>query len=201
MPSGISAEPGAHVVNVHLCGVEPDCYSEVLFGKLEAAAQEALMLEYGKRQVPYQDARGWWFGIINQDPGRFWWRVSGNPIPELGKERNQFYDVLVDYDESTRLSRGFLRLGEKWVQLGEPELVVRGVSKIELKLTNVTPLHGTYREARFDDCRLYPNPRNHPVRVIVKRQASPYLGPRLRVELRTAAEAIKSVRAIPTSRE
>ena len=34
MPSGISSETGAHVLSVHLCGVQPDCNSEVLFGRL-----------------------------------------------------------------------------------------------------------------------------------------------------------------------
>jgi hypothetical protein len=37
MPSGISPEPGGHVVNVHLCGVRCDCYSEILFGECESA--------------------------------------------------------------------------------------------------------------------------------------------------------------------
>ena len=117
-PSGISHDPGAHVVNVHLCGVHPDCYSEVLFGKLEAEPSEKLLRDYSGRHVPYQDARGWWFGIINQDPGRFWWRVSGEAIPEQGDERERFYEVVVDYDEPTRLSRAYLNLGNRWVRLG-----------------------------------------------------------------------------------
>lgn len=62
---------------------------------------------------------------------------------------------------------------------------------VELKLTNVTPLHGTYREARFDDCRLYPNPRRNPIRLVVKTGSAPYFGSRLRVELSDRGGTIK----------
>lgn len=131
-------------------------------------------------------ARGWWFGITNQDPGRLWWRVSGQPLAERGDEKERFYDVLVDYNEQTRLSRAYIKLGGQWSQLGETETVVRGITRIELKLTDVTPAHGTYREARFDDCRFYLNPRHHPIRMVVKTGSAPYVGERLRIELRTA---------------
>ena len=184
-PSGISSDYGAHVVNVHLCGLEPDCYSEVLFGKLEAESMEKITRDYQGINRPYKSARGWWFGITNQDPGRLWWRVSGQPLAERGDETERFYDVMVDYDEPTRLSRAFIRLGEEWSQLGETETVVRGITRIELKLTNVTPQHGTHREARFDDCRFYLNPRRNPIRMVVKAGSAPYTGERLRVELRT----------------
>jgi hypothetical protein len=189
MPSGISKEPGAHVVSVHLCGVQPDCYSEVLFGRMDGKIMEVTMQEYAKSQPqdsPWRDARGWWFSIINQDPGRYWYRVSGAPLQEQGNERDRFCDTLVEYDEPTRLSRGFVKIGESWAQLGEAETVIRGVSAIELKIMNVTPLSGAYREARFDDCRFYPNPRRHPVRFVLVNGGAPYGGPRLRVALCTA---------------
>jgi hypothetical protein len=173
MPSGIASDPGAHVVNVHLCGVEPDCYSEVLFGKLESKPLETWVKEYSEVKRPYQDARGWWFAVINQDPGRYWWRVSGHALPELGDERTTFHDVLVTYDEPTRLSRGFVRAGDRWVELGEPEHVILGLSQVELKLTDPTPLFGTYREARFDDFRLYPNPKRNPIRFVVRVKGAP----------------------------
>ena len=185
MPSGISSEPGNHVVNVHLCGVHPDCYSEVLFGKVDAKVNEKNLKEYLGWEQRYQDARGWWFNIVNQEPGGYAWRVSGQPLAEQGNERERFYDVLVDYDEPSRLSRGFLKVGEQWVQLGKAESVIRGISVIELKITNVTPLHGAFREARFDDCRLYPNPRRNPIRFVVQEGGQPYRGPRLRVALYT----------------
>ena len=189
MPSGIASDPGAHVVNVHLCGVEPDCYAEVLFGKLESKPLEKWAKDYNGFRCPYQDARGWWFSITNQDPGRYWWRVSGRPLPELGDERTTFHDVLVTYDEPTRLSRGFVKAGERWVQLGEPEHVILGFSRVELKLTDPTPLFGTYREARFNDFRLYPNPKRNPIRFVVRAKAAPYRGPTLRVALYTPDRA------------
>lgn len=189
MPSGISAEPGDHTVGVHLCGLLPDCYSEVLFGKFDAKTSGETWNKYGPprlRNASWQDARGWWFAIVNQDPGRPVYRVSGTPLPERGDERERFYDTLVDYDEPTRLSRGFLKIGDRWVQLGEAETVIRGISRIELKLRNLTPLYGAYREARFDDCRLYPNPRRHPIRfVVVQEGEMPYRAPALRVALYT----------------
>ena len=64
---------------------------------------------------------------------------------------------------------------------------------------DVTPLYGAYREAHFDDCRLYPNPRYNPVRFIAvddhparfpSDTGAPYgllyHGPRIRVALYTA---------------
>lgn len=170
MPSGICAEPGDHVAAVHLCGVLPDCYPEVLFGKFEGTVTAETMRKYYPKLFPgttWPDARGWWFAIVGQDSGRPVYRVSGTPLAERGDERTTFYDALVEYDEPTRLARGFLKLGGRWIQLGETEMVIRGLTKVELKLRNLSPLSGTYREARFDDCRLYPNPRRNPMRVVL----------------------------------
>jgi hypothetical protein len=186
VPSGIAPDPGAHVVCVHLCGIQPDCYSEVLFGKLESKPLEQWVREYMGARYRYRDARGWWFAISDQDPDPArWWRVSGGPLRELGDERVDFHDVLVTYDEPTRLSRGFLKIGERWVQLGEAERLVRGLSQVELKLTDPTPLFGTYREARFADFRFYPSPKRNPVRFVLKNKAAPYRGARLRVAFYT----------------
>ena len=73
------------------------------------------------------------------------------------------------------------------------------MTQVELKTMDVTPLYGCYREAHFDDCRLYPNPRHNPVRFIAVDDypvrfpavtGAPYgllyPGPRLRVALYTA---------------
>jgi len=185
MPSGIAPDPGAHTVNVHLCGIQPDCYSEVVFGKLESKPMVEWGREYLHIQRLYQDARGWWFAIVDQDPGRYWWRVSGDPLPQLGDERENFHDVLVTYDEPTRLSRGYLKTGERWVQLGEAERVIRGLSRVELKIIDCTPLGGNYREARFADYRFYPNPKRNPARFVVRNDTEPYRGRRLRIGLYT----------------
>jgi hypothetical protein len=71
--------------------------------------------------------------------------------------------------------------------------------QVKLKIMDVTPLHGTHREARFHDCRLYPNPRHnrvrfvavddHPVRFPAVTGAPYgllYRGPRIRMALYTA---------------
>lgn len=175
MPSGICSEPGDHVAAVHLCGVVPDCYPEVLFGKFEGKVTAEIMRKYYPTLFPgniYQDARGWWFAIVGQDPGRPVYRVSGTPLPEQGSERTTFHDALVEYDEPTRQARGFLKVGERWTQLGETETVIRGLTRVELKLRNFSPLSGTHRDARFDDCRLYPNPRRHPIRLALLGEGS-----------------------------
>lgn len=163
----------------------PDCYSEVLFGKLESKPHERWVRKFIGVQRSYQDARGWWFAITDQDPKQYWWKVSGDPVRELKDERVNFHDVLVTYDEPTRLSRGFLKVGDTWVQFGKAEHVIRGLSWVELKVTNFTPLFGTYREARFTDFRLYPNPKRHPARFVVTNNTAPYRGPRLRLILYT----------------
>ncbi len=169
MPSGISNEPGLHGVSIHLCGVTPDTYPEVLFGKVEGKATEQILHRYAKDtpdDVPYPDARGWFLGVINQDQGDDHYLISGQPMPQQGDEERNFHEVVVEYDGEQRLARAFLKLGERWVPLGKAEPLIRGLSQVELKLIDVTPLHGAYREARFDDCRLYPNPRHNPVRLI-----------------------------------
>ncbi len=85
-------------------------------------------------------------------------------------------------------------MGERWVQLGKALPLFRSLTAVELKTINVTPLHGAYREARFDDCRLYPNPKRNPIRLVLtsanpklhqgpQNYDLPYLGPKLRVAL------------------
>ncbi len=67
LPSGISKEPGAHAVSAHLCSAHPDTTAEILFGKLEGKAMEAIIQQYAKGNpddVPYPDARGWWLGVV-----------------------------------------------------------------------------------------------------------------------------------------
>lgn len=182
MPSGICTEPGDHVAAVHLCGVLPDCYAEVLFGKFEGKITAQIIRNYypnllvsysGTRicvkavNTTFQDARGWWLAIVGQDLGRPIYRVSNSPIPEQGDERTTFHDVLVEYDQPTRLARGYLKVGKQWTQLGKTEKVMRGLTRVELKLRDFSPLSGTYRDVRFDDCRLYPNPRRNPVRIVL----------------------------------
>lgn len=187
LPSGIPAEVGTHAVSVHLCGSRPDTLAEVLFGKLEGKVMEETIHQYaagGPDDVPYPDARGWWLGVVSGSEGRNFWPVSGQPIPEQGDERDQFHEVVVDYDGQTQLSRGFMKIGQQWVQLGKAEPLFRALTVIELKTIDVTPLYGAYREARFDDCRLYPNPRHNPIRIVLTGSDDlPYRGPRLRVAL------------------
>jgi hypothetical protein len=48
MPSGISPEQGTHVVCVHLCGVQPDCSSEVVFGRMDEKVIADTIREYIK---------------------------------------------------------------------------------------------------------------------------------------------------------
>jgi len=122
IPSGISSEPGLHGVSVHLCGVSPDTYPEVLFGMVEGAATEEILHEFAKGtpdDVPYPDARGWFLGIIDQARGDYRYLISGQPIPEQGDERRNFHDVLVEYDGQERLARAFLKIGEGYRQLGK----------------------------------------------------------------------------------
>ena len=197
LPSGISSEPGAHAVSAHLCSAHPDTTAEVLFGKLEGRAMEAVIQRYAKGNpddVPYPDARGWWLGVVNANQGLNHWLVSGPPLAEQGDEQDTFHDVLVDYDAVEGLSRGFVRVEERWVQLGRALPLFRSLTAVELKTINVTPLHGAYREARFDDCRLYPNPKRNPIRFVLtsanpklhqgpQNYDLPYLGQKLRVAL------------------
>lgn len=191
MPSGISQEPGLHGVCVHLCGVEPDTYPEVLFGKVEGNATQEILHQYNRGtpdDVPYPDARGWFLGVINQDQGDNLYLIAGRPLPEVGDERKEFHDVLIDYDAQLRSSRAFLKVAGRWVELGKAEPLIRGLTAVELKIMDVTPLYGAYREARFDDCRLYPYPRRHPIRFIAVSGSYHvrYHGPGLRVALYTA---------------
>jgi hypothetical protein len=195
LPSGISTEPGAHAVSVHLCGVRPDTLAEVLFGKLDGKVMQETIHKYAKDgadDVPYPDARGWWLGIISGDQGKNFWPVSGRPIPEQGDEREQFHDVAVEYDGQTHLAQAFLKISGQWVRLGKPERLYRALTLIELKTINVTPLFGAYHEAHFDDCRLYPNPRHTPARfVLTGPEDLPYRGPKLRAALFTKDGACK----------
>ncbi len=202
IPSGISDEPGLHGVSIHLCGVSPDSYPEVLFGKVEGKATEEVLHEFAKGtpdDVPYPDARGWFLGIINQEHGDYRYLISDQPLPEQGDERSTFHDVLVEYDAQRKLARAFLKIGERYRQLGKAEHLFRGLTQVELKMMDVTPLYGAYREAHFDDCRLYLNPRHNPVRFIAVEDhparfpaatGAPYgllyRGPRIRVALFTA---------------
>jgi hypothetical protein len=202
MPSGISGEPGLHGVSVHLCGVSPDTYPEVLFGKVEGKATEEILHEFAKGtpdDVPYPDARGWFLGIINQAQGDYRYLISGQPFPEQGDERKSFHDVLVEYDGQKRLARAYLKIRERYQPLGKEEPLFRGLTQVELKLIDVTPLYGAYREAHFDDCRLYPNPRHNQVRFVAvddypvqfpAATGAPYgllyRGPRMRVALYTS---------------
>jgi len=186
IPSGIAVEPGSHVANVHLCGVNPDAYPEVLFGKLESGQTKSIFAEYsnlGNR--PWPDARGWWFSVVQ---GTSTWEKVGEEIPELGDERERFHDVLVEYDESTQLATAFLNVNDQWIQLGHERFVSRGATTVELKMVNITDRYGFHRDIRFDDCRLYLNPRRNPVRLItnaydIKKGHLPYDGPKLRAEL------------------
>ncbi len=202
MPSGISGEPGLHGVSVHLCGVSPDTYPEVLFGKVDGKETEEILHEFAEGtpdDVPYPNARGWFLGIINQQNGDYRYLISGQPLAEQGDERRNFHDVLVEYDGQKRLAQAFLKIGERYQQLGKAEPLFRGLTQIELKTMDVTPLYGANREAHFDDCRLYLNPRHHPVRFIAVEDhparfpaltGAPYgliyHGPRMRVALYTA---------------
>ena len=52
LPSGISKEPGAHAVSAHLCSAHPDTTAEILFGKLEGKAMEAIIQQCRRGQVP-----------------------------------------------------------------------------------------------------------------------------------------------------
>ena len=195
LPSGISAEPGAHAVSVHLCGGRPDTLAEVLFGKLDGKVMQETIHKYAKDgadDVPYPDARGWWLGVISGEGGKNFWPVSGRPVPEQGDEREQLHDVAVEYDSQTQLAQAFLKVSGQWVQLGNAEHLYRALTLVELKTINVTPLFGAYREARFDHCRLYPNPRHNPVRLVLTgREDLPYSGPKLRVALFTRDGACK----------
>lgn len=188
--SGISEEPGLHAVSVHLCGVAPDTYPEVLFGKLGGKDTQELIHKYVPGiadDVRYPDVRGWFLAVINQDKGDNEYLVSGTPLPEQGDERRSFHDVLLDYNEQTSLSRAVVKLGGHWVQLGKPERLVHALTVVELKIMDVTPLYGAAREARFDDCRLYPNASHNPMKLVVITQPYNlrYRGPRLRVALYT----------------
>jgi hypothetical protein len=182
IPSGIAPEPGSHVVNVHLCGIHPDAYPEILFGKLESTSTKRLIEKYnGLKNLPWPDARGWWFSVVQGTPT---WQKVGEAIPDWGDEATRFHEVVVGYDEPTRMAHARIHREGKWLQLGEDRFVSRGATMVELKMISMTDQPGFHREARFDDCRLYLNPRRNPIRLIVTSGRLPYRGPALRAELR-----------------
>jgi len=197
MPSGVAATPGVHVINAHLCGVHPDTFAEVLYGRVDGAELGRMMKRHwgidkriskmypGAINGPHQDAEGWWLAVSDADP----WgasKVIGEPLPPIGNEGDQFHDVLVEYDEPTSSASAFIKLDSGWTQLGHPHRMVRGMSWVELKMYNFTETYGTYHEARFDDCRLYPHPKRHPIRVIVTEAGHPYPSPTLKFVLLTS---------------
>ena len=196
-PSGVADTPGIHVINAHLCGIHPDTYAEILFGRIDGDERGEMMRRHwgiNKRlrklypaaiSGPHEGAEGWWLMVSDADP---WgaWKVIGEPIPPIGDEKDRFRDVLVEYDEPTSSASAFIKLDSGWVQLGHSHPMIRGMSFVEMKMYNITETFGTYHEARFDDCRLYPHPKRHPIRVILTEAGHPYPSPTLKFVLLTS---------------
>jgi len=196
IPSGIAETPGYHAVKAHLCGLHPDTYAEVLLGRVDGPETGRLMKKYwgankeisrkypGAINIPPPDSEGWWFEVNNCDPmGAS--EVVGKPLALRGDERERFYEVLLTYDKPTGLASAQIKLDEGWTQIGHSEPIIHNLSWVELKYYNITETHGTYHEARFDDCRLYLNPKRHPVRFIATMEGAPYRTEPLRFVLLT----------------
>jgi hypothetical protein len=175
MPSGINPGPDNHVINAHLCGVAPDTYPEILLGKQDGPDMERLSRLYWLPKK-YKSARGWWMAAmhLDTDPNAYWWKIVGDPLPEFGDEENQFHDALLVYDEKLGAAGAFVKNGPRWRQLGSPEPIIHNLTRVELKLYVLTDRPGGKYDARFDNVRLYPNPKRHPIRLIAVDTSEPF---------------------------
>ena len=196
MPSDIPENSVSPIVDLHLCGVNPDVYPEIAFGRIIGPECERLFKEYPGRvpgqpemnsDLPWTSARGWMFlAIPCEEPDRIYrWMVMGDTLPEQGDEKTEFHDAMIMYDAPSGTASAYVTMGGKWVELGKSVSIIHNMTRIELKSFAFTDTTDDYLEVRFDDCRLYLNPKRHPVRFITVDSGVPHLTPPIKYVLYT----------------
>lgn len=133
--------PGFHVGMVHLCGSSPDYFNELCFGREHDGSVGWVQRHANGKDEPLQS------------------------IPPRGDERERFYTVRLEHDAANETSRGWLKVGDEWLEVGEARPLVMSSAKVELKV-NVPTLDAEV-ECRFDNCRMYGRPQTHPLRVLL----------------------------------
>ncbi|RLC25760.1 MAG: hypothetical protein DRH21_03580 [Deltaproteobacteria bacterium] len=126
---------------LHVCNFCPDHFSEVRFGNVP-----------GRGLV-------WYFASKDVE------HVISEGIAAFGQERDRYYTVKVERDESTREMRGYVEAPEGWVSVGKAKDTHLYAARLELKI--VTGADDLNFDVFMDDIRLYPHPDRNPVRFII----------------------------------
>lgn len=129
---------------VHLCGTVPDFYSDV---------------GYGYRP---DEPLGWWVEHRGD------WRAQRFRVDATGREADEWHEVRIRSDAAARTLRSDLGCGAGWVTAADALPLALSSSKVELKVESGA-LDGAV-DFRFDDCRLYAEPRSRAVEFQVNRR-------------------------------
>jgi hypothetical protein len=135
---------------VHLCsGDYPDFFTEIIFGKISGA-----------------DIPRWHSAHVARI-----WEYSGhgtylNPTQAATEtEATKWHTVVLTHDGATSKTQNYLVADGKWMPIGPSHFVRFNHSHIELKVDVNVP-NVPVRMA-VDNVRLYPNPVNNPVTIII----------------------------------
>jgi hypothetical protein len=135
---------------VHLCsGDYPDFFTEIIFGKIAAVEPPRWYSAYVGKVWEYSG-----YGEY-LDPTR----------PATGSEATQWHTVLLTHDGATSKIQNYLVVDGKWIPIGPSHSVRFNHTHIELKVDVNVPDVPT--RMAVDNVRLYPNPANNPVTIVV----------------------------------
>jgi hypothetical protein len=157
------AQNGTYGAVVHLCnrliGDEvrileiPDNSGELDFGRFEGYT-------------------GWFGWYYDQTAGNFYtWQSGIRPRPSLGNEQDGFTTVRVSYSEPDHTLKRFLLHNGVWEPVGEPVVMRKVFSAVELKAD--AQAQGLDLDFTFRNCRLFPHPARNPVRLYVGAESAP----------------------------
>jgi hypothetical protein len=152
---------GKTMYRIHYCGRVPDRYAEVA---LENYAGDLRW-------------RFWCLPLGDRPEGP---KPVVATIPAGGVDLTRFHELMVERDGPTSSYRGYVHHAGEWRPIGQPVRTVGPFMKVELKWW-VDP--GCPVDVEFTRCRVYPNPKRHPLRFFV---ANPWgIGQDTRLEVWT----------------
>jgi hypothetical protein len=124
---------------------------------------------------------GWFRWYYDQCGDDFYkWRKGATPdSPPLGTEAEAFTTVRVEYSEPESLLSAALLDDGGWRRVGEPVKVRKFFSSVELKVD--AQCSDLSVNALFRNCRMFPQPARHPLRVFVGAEDSPALDVEVRL--------------------
>lgn len=134
---------------VHLCtGDWPDFFMEVSYGQLGGGPP--------RWSCAYVD-RIWSY------PGYASYLEPS--LAATGNEAVAWHDVLIEHNGRTNQTRAFLVVGNQWKQIGPSAVIPFNHSHVELKVD--VGIADTSIRMQLDDVRLYLNPADYPVTLVV----------------------------------